>query len=89
MNKKFLLVLALVFGFSLVLAGCGESEEEDLTVTPPPIEEVVEQPATTTPAETTPTADIDSEIQNIDSTVGAAQTTGFEATGLSDQDLGL
>ncbi|MFA5124298.1 MAG: hypothetical protein WC473_00520 [Patescibacteria group bacterium] len=92
--KKHLSLIALlsvVFVVGGLLAGCGTSQEINLQdnqgeKAAAPIESQAVQPAEE--PEITE-VDLDQSLEDLDATMETIKTTGFEATNLSDKDLGL
>ncbi|MFA6228007.1 MAG: hypothetical protein WC668_02360 [Patescibacteria group bacterium] len=93
--KKYLSLIVLssvVLVVGGLLAGCGAPPESNLQDSQiegqalPPADNQMAQPAEE--PEITET-DIDQSLKDLDATMDAVKTTGFEATNLSDKDLGL
>lgn len=79
---SLLLLVFLAVGF---LTGCGAKKEV--------VQEPVYEPQAQQPVDevivVAPELDLESEAQALDSIMNELEETGFEATTLSDQDLGL
>lgn len=100
MNKKYLSLISLVALAMLVgglLSGCVFQPAEDIegTVDETPLAdaEALEEDTSTEPvavaAPVITDAELDQEIKAIDADLETIKTTGFEASNLSDKDLGL
>jgi len=80
-----------------ILTGCGNQPADETANTPnnqplsvetnTPAEQPAAQVATSAPVMTD--AQLDQEVNNLDADLNSIKTTGFEATNLSDKDLGL
>lgn len=97
--KKILVSLVIASSGGLLLGGCGFGPfDQSTTETPivsPAVNQTATEPVVTAPAETpvvTPAitdASLEVDLQSLDAAMGGIKTTGFEATDLTDKDLGL